>query len=140
MCLMTKQHRLIKADKDIIVYKILRRTKTGLYTTIYTETPIPTLEVKGDAPFKAIENVIFRHYHGYYCISEGVIHTFATLDAALKEKTLFLDKTEYEIFRCVIPKGTMYVMGIRNDCASEEIVFKKRISNFRIKVYKLFNL
>lgn len=46
-------------------------------------------------------------------VSEGVIHTFKNLNDALKELKFFMSisTSEFKLYKCIIPRGTLYYTG-----------------------------
>lgn len=100
MCLELLSEKLV-AKEDIICYKIVRKRGNELYT-LYQE-----VEIKPGI-FKATGILSKNRGARRKTVGEGVIHTFAKYDQALDkrggENTL--------IYKCVIPKGTSYYIGL----------------------------
>lgn len=100
MCLELLSEKLV-AKEDIICYKIVRKRGNKLYT-LYQE-----VEIKPGI-FKATGTLYEDHGDRRKTVGEGVIHTFAKYDQALDEK----DGKNTLIYKCVIPKGTNYYIGL----------------------------
>lgn len=138
MCLLSKTKHLEKAPCDIAVYKVL--CKNGLlYETPFTNTPIPTLEINGAAPFKAMGDIdiVYSDTISAFLLEKGLIHVCTDIWSALSTTSINGLKN-YDIFRCIIPKDTLYIQGLNQDCGAKEIVFKKKVSKFWLGVCKMF--
>lgn len=129
MCLFkdNKYHpndRPLIAEKDIVCYKQVDRCSCGLYKTPYTNTIIPTECIKNKVPFKAkiVNKFRFFCYHilgTTSIVGDGFIHVY--------------DYPPYQFgwmtFKCIIPKGTKYFIGLREDLAAKEIIFLEKVYN-----------
>ena len=100
MCLELLREKLV-AKEDIICYKIVRKRGNKLYT------PYQEVEIKPGI-FKATGTLSEDRGDRRKTVEEGVIHTFAKYDQALDEK----DGKNTLIYKCVIPKGTNYYIGL----------------------------
>nr|DAL02967.1 MAG TPA: hypothetical protein [Crassvirales sp.] len=100
MCLELLSEKLV-AKEDIICYKIVRKRGNKLYT------PYQEVEIKPGI-FKATGTLSEDRGDRRKTVGEGVIHTFAKYDQALDEK----DGKNTLIYKCVIPKGTNYYIGL----------------------------
>lgn len=61
---------------------------------------------------------IWRHVFGFgKRVEDGFIHTFQEDDGYRM----------YEVFKCIIPKGTEYFIGTEKDYASERIIFLEKV-------------
>jgi hypothetical protein len=140
MCLVTNNPIPKVADKNIPVWKVVKRVEMPFfrlysYYSIYyssfkiglsdhfplTVTPrelSPTIEIP--------ENN--KHT---YCVTSGVIHVLSNKNAA--EKLLRMEKSPYlwssihhfAILKGYIPIGTSYFEGDSNDLAATKIIFEK---------------
>lgn len=137
MCLTTVQTRWLRAKEDIVCYKLLDRDKfynpiyalyvKGIteYQTPFRGTPINNEVLEGKKYFRAKGWSTFEPGLGGYHITEGAIHACATEEKAW-------DYYKYgsmgnSIFKCIIPKGTRYAVGIDDDICAKKIKFIKRI-------------
>lgn len=100
MCLELLSEKLV-AKEDIICYKIVRKRGDELYT------PYQEVKIKPGI-FKATGTLSEDCGDRRKTVGEGVIHTFAKYDQALDEK----DGKNTLIYKCVIPKGTNYYIGL----------------------------
>ena len=121
MCLYKdkKKHpfnRPLVADKDIVCFKQLQiNWITNDYRTPCTYSRVPIECLKKKIPFKAeIFNkfrFIWRHILGFSnVVTGGFIHSHV-----YNPSSSFL----YDTFKCIIPKGTKYFIGVDHDYASE---------------------
>lgn len=100
MCLELLSKKLV-AKEDIVCYKMLIKRGNELYT--------PYLEVKiKPGIFKATGTLSEDYGTRRKTVGEGVIHTFAKYDQARDEK----GRKNTLIYKCVIPKGTNYYIGL----------------------------
>ena len=150
MCLKIKHGSgLNRAKEDIICYKVVRVDvrhtailSKEIFLTPYQETPISNEVINGRKPFIAKdykgeeinEEALFEMEKPVLdTISGCAIHTFATKNGAKTEATeirdiFILDK--FCVYKCIIPKGTLYYEGIydhKKSFASHKIVFKERV-------------
>lgn len=134
MCLIKdKKHhpfnRPLVADEDIVCYKVLFQyfiDSPYILRTPYQLQPV-RIQVYLDyqIPFTAWDEYEFRsfwrHKLGFSRVVEsGFIHTYRD------NHSTPLGKKEL-VFKCIIPKGTKYFIGVDNDYASERIIFLEEI-------------
>ena len=140
MCLWIKNNKMRVASKDIVCYKTLSLTDCGSYETSYLGTRVPESVIDGSEPFVARGNILVKARSNYvkvkekdvkynYVTSGGLIHTFAKLKDPRKVNK---DFGFYDtIFKCVIPKGTKYYVGLFDgdykSYASERIMFVEKV-------------
>ena len=139
MCLKVVSNVPLKAEKDIVCYKILMDHKnedeTGYlknnptmssYTSPFYNYHISKQVLSGKALMRPKESwpVSKEIRDGYedgwtlakgykYSINEGAIHVMALLEEAKDYAdwiSIYFDKT-CQIFKCVIPAGTQYYFG-----------------------------
>lgn len=135
MCLSVGHNLVLVATEDITCYKIVVCDDKGRWCTAYKHTQLSEEQLSGKKPFYAdgvfVNNIfitIDRKVEG------GAIHTFFDVkDAAYHaEHKNFPDFGVYEghVYRCIIPKGTIYIEGFYGgdkSYASKEIIFKEKI-------------
>lgn len=132
MCLYSK-NKLREAKRDIKCYKVLKYFRRLNYLrTPFAKFPVDiTKKLKAEGLDSVIldENKIFIY-------GEGYIHTYKNIGDALScmdhlNFTKPNSDIEYKIYKCIIPKGTLYVKGnaynTRTSYASKEIKFIKEI-------------
>ena len=113
MCLVIKQlESKIEpkiADKDIICYKLVKRTKTkGIYESSFQgfEYVIRQLYTNNlDIRF-ANKSIKRYFYTGFYKIEEGMFHSYANCSHSALNHAL-----DEFIVKCIIPKGAYYYKG-----------------------------
>ena len=110
MCLYINNLKPKIADKDIICYKFVERTKTkGIYKSIYAgfEYIIRQLYTN-NINIKDIDNIT------HFCldipipmiyIGEGMFHSYTNTSYSLKSDP------QYAMLKCIIPKGAYYYKG-----------------------------
>ena len=108
MCLVTTQLEPKIADKDIICYKLVVRTKIkGVYKSSfqgfeYIIRQLYTNNIKIEFSYKLIKpETIF----GYF-IEEGMFHSYADY-----LPTMSVIASNYVVLKCIIPKGAYYFDG-----------------------------
>ena len=117
-----RHNRPLIAEKDIVCYKKLQPVGDNIYITPVLDIRVPIECVQDKVPFEAtIFNkigFIWRHVLGFSALVEGgFIHTFQ------RDNGYRL----YEVFKCIIPKGTKYFVGKEDDYASERIIFLEKL-------------
>jgi hypothetical protein len=141
MCL-RKPETPVRADKDIICYKLLSRRVNSdgkeEWRTPYMFTPISEEQIKGKKPFQA--NGVFDTFivSNTDDIEGGAIHTYCfEYEAGYDLFNLKVNDNDYEydyhLFECIIPKGTLFISGKYGDStidcyASKSIIIKKQIA------------
>ena len=121
MCLSLNEKRLPSvAEHDIICYKVLQFRKQAhwyFYETPYAEMLVSDRIISGEKNLKPWPEI--RITGPMQNISQGFIHTYANLEHAklqqawLSEKQAWLNEIirAYDIFKCIIPKGTKFYDG-----------------------------
>jgi len=123
------------------IKKFFKRLRRSRYFTPYQQKRITNSVIKGNENLIAEGNEVIEDprysWNNTYSVSEGFIHSFRGLSVILKHfenASLFMsrDDKSYELYKCVIPKGTTYISGVDNDgvtCyASKEIKFVEKIA------------
>jgi len=128
MCLYSSKENANIAEEDIVCYKVLYQPYIFVkhYLTPYQYIEISNDIIDGKSYFiaKGEGNVIYDDKSRKYLVTDGYIHTYANLNMA--EESLYLT-ANMVIFKCIIPKGTKFYVGWREDYASEKIKFIKKI-------------
>lgn len=129
MCLYTKQICPLRARKDIVCYKKFYVWHSSLetiykfYRIVKPEKDRPTL--MDDTNFRScVFQSAWRRSKGVrYEIWGGMIHAFRTKPALRTDECRF---PRTGIYKCIIPKGTLYYVGIDNDiCAKQMLVVEE---------------
>ena len=154
MCLIPDTITYLKADHDMVCWKIIEHISDG--TTETTVTPYAFAEVtkdilNGEKPFcpdkdetSRLDNQMkdWDDFAKVRPVAEGLIHTY--MDAwetcgSLTQNTSFIGTKDrgklcvaISLWKCVIPKGTEYLCGKTNySYASKAIVFKEKALEIR---------
>lgn len=124
MCLVTNTSIPTILDKDLVVYKVLYKSRNGIYSKYqdyrYDVGKIYHDEEIGIEPSYVMGQTIPDEY----CVYEAY-HACTTLDSA---KVHLNDVRKCNIYKCVIPKGSKVFYD--KDCpeiASDTIIIKRRL-------------
>ena len=144
MCLYIKDTKTQIARNDITCYKVMMKRRNGAVCTPFKLShPSPDV-LSGYANFKAsrtnisanklIESInvnswFYKHNTDYTSqVGEGFIHTYMFASHAVEDMGIeCFARKDYLLYKCVIPKGTEYVVGDNGSypCyASREIKFE----------------
>lgn len=112
MCLVIGRCGKIKeSTEDITCYKILEKTKKG-FITPYRMVPVDVeskiMRAEGEIKeYTEFDEEVKK-------VSKGVIHTFKNLDDAYRELEFFMatSTSEFKVYECIIPRGTLYYTGV----------------------------
>lgn len=144
MCLEIKPGSCLnRAKEDVICYKVVRLEVNETISTPYQTALISNEVINGEKPFiaqnnrgKELTEEAFEIQYQDYCWSRvygNAIHTFATKNGAKTEATelrAFLPGHKYRVYKCIIPKDTLYYEGDfegKKSFASQKIVFKEAV-------------
>ena len=110
MCLVTIQLEPKIADKDIICYKLVERTKIkGIYKSNYQgfEYIIRQLYTNNlDIRF-ANKSMKYYFYKNFYKIEEGMFHSYVSY----LYPAILRPLPNHTLLKCIIPKGAYYFKG-----------------------------
>ena len=116
MCLVIKKLESKIADKDIICYKLVKRTKTkGIYESSFQgfEYVIRQLYTNNlDIRF-ANKRIKRYFYKCFYKIKEGMFHSYKSNPYPTLNTSSY-----YVLLKCIIPKGAYYFEGYFGNCPS----------------------
>lgn len=124
MCLSKKSYIPRIALRDMTVYKtILRESSDGKYKSLFMEAPV-RLNQSYTGKFKKFSN-IFRSLFSRF-VMDGFIHSYTSISCARVSKMLhtyhYVLSTPV-IVECLIPKGTIYFIGKRDEIASRKLKY-----------------
>ena len=113
MCLVTIQLEPKIADKDIICYKLVERTKIkGVYKSNYQGFEYIIRQLYTNNLDIRFANKSMKHYFykGFYKIEEGMVHSYVShlYPAILRPLP------NHTLLKCIIPKGAYYFKGDHN--------------------------
>ena len=138
MCLIAEDKDYIRAAEDICCYKlVVRYCLYNCYRTPIQKYLLPSsLKNYEQEDFDDVSSykLHFKNLDRYF-ITRGVIHSFAKLKDARYLKSYAFCNTKcakYEIWKCIIPEGTMYYKGItessKDGYASKKLKYLYKIS------------
>ena len=109
MCLFINQLEPKIADKDIVCYKFVERTKIkGIYKSSFQgfEYIIRQLYTN-NLDIRFADKIIKRFYKCFYMIEEGMFHSYVShlYPAILRPLP------NHTLLKCIIPKGAYYFKG-----------------------------
>lgn len=117
MCLYTKCKKPKKAEKNIIVYKVLYKNGTSPYRGFCYNLK-NTYETNMRIVKSLFSNGLYVH--------EG-FHAFLSKKISRKSD-LFKYRTGTKIFKCIIPKyGEYYISSDNTKIVSDSIIIKRRL-------------
>lgn len=119
MCLITKHPAQVQtAKEDIVVYKLVEELKNSLnssITSLYGPFQWIKYGIVENLPFSVREDDKFHIELNSCdleedCVTKGGFHTFKNLQDAIVCNKRW--KSEFAIYKCIIPRGTQYIEGI----------------------------
>lgn len=114
-----------KAETDIVCYKRIVETARG-YETPYRHAVIPPECFKSGMEYTATGEIDIEESNLQNKVKGGMIHTYG-----YKHSAVSLMIPNEEVWVCVIPKGTEYVLGFDSNAelsyASKAIRFLNRV-------------
>ena len=117
MCLFINYLEPKIADKDIVCYKLVKRTKIkGIYKSSFQgfEYIIRQLYTNNlDIRF-ANKSIKRYFYTGFYKIEEGMFHSYENH----LYPVILSPLPNCALLKCIIPKGAYYFEGYFDDCPS----------------------
>ena len=117
MCLVIKQLEPKIANKDIICYKLVKRTKIkGIYKSSFQgfEYIIRQLYTNNlDIRF-ANKSIKRSFYKRFYIIEEGMFHSYTSN----LYPVILSPLPNCALLKCIIPEGAYYFEGYFDDCPS----------------------
>lgn len=118
MCWVSKRRpKLLIAKKDRVCYKMLTKTLRSPHRNYQYCFDIPNTVIDLQTEICYDE---FRCYRGY--------HSYASLeDALLKYKLLKIFDPSIYLFKCIIPKGSQYLINRWQEIVSSNIIITNKI-------------
>ena len=102
------------ADKDIVCYKIVEKTKIkGIYTSCFQEFEYIIRRLYTNNISIKFSNSVIKHFKTHYrryYIEEDMFHSYMTLSYSLQKSIQLLYNGV--ILKCIIPKGAYYYIGM----------------------------
>ena len=115
MCLVTKQLEPKIADKDIVCYKLVKRTKIkGVYKSSFQGFEYVIRQLYTDNIDISFVNKIKKHFYKcFYIIEEGMFHSYASNLYPILSPLPWC-----ALLKCIIPKGAYYFEGYFDESPS----------------------
>lgn len=120
MCLETCNKNPYTANKNIVVYKILLKSFFKEIVSPYWGF-VYKLRTLYSTPLSVRQSL---HSNKLYLIEAG-LHAYTSIDKAKKEIVYF---TRASIYRCIIPKGSLYYINEKdNEIISNQLIVKRKL-------------
>ena len=113
--------------KIVCVSKLYPWGTQEVIKTPFQDTNIPDDVINGKNYFRAEGNIcVIKHgISKTRSIYGGVIHAYRDKDTAKNEA--WPRSTGKVVYKCIIPKGTRYMIGVFSDICAKKIKFVERI-------------
>lgn len=131
MCLYTKQICPLKARNDIVCYKkfyvwhSFLETIYKFYKIVKPKENYPTLMDDTDVRSCVFRSTWRKNKGSKYEIWGGMIHAFRTKPALSAKECRF---PRIGVYKCIIPKGTLYYVGIDNDICAKKMLIVEEVN------------
>ena len=116
MCLLINQLEPKIADKDIVCYKLVKRTKIkGIYKSNFQRFEYVIRQLyTNNLDIRFANKIIKRHFYKcFYRIDENMFHSYASNLYPILSPLPWC-----ALLKCIIPKGAYYFEGYFDDCPS----------------------
>lgn len=145
MCLIVQSREPKIAEEDIICYKLVKYWEDAdVYVSPLQHFPIASSRKiigfiqKDDSDYSRVYPGIITRKTLDYNVGGGFLHTFMYLKSAKYIISKVSNKSEYRIFKCIVPKGVKYYEGYSKSTlcgniinveglASKELIYKEEI-------------
>ena len=117
MCLVTTQLEPKIADKDIVCYKLVKRTKIkGIYKSNFQRFEYVIRQLyTNNLDIRFVNKNIKRYFYtGFYKIEEGMFHSYVSH----LYPVILSPLPNCALLKCIIPKGAYYYEGYFGDSLS----------------------
>ena len=114
MCLYTKQTEPEIAKEDIVCYKyygVLKECGRTKLMSPYRGAPAPDLNEVAHTDLDETSKVFCRGNTNYNIVDKG-FHSFKNFDDIKEELTYIGEMADIIVFKCIIPKGSKFYLGI----------------------------
>ena len=112
MCLDINHLKPKIADKDIVCYKLVKRTKIkGIYKSNFQRFQYVIRKLyTNNVDIRFAKKSIQRYFYtGFYKIEEGMFHSYTSSMYPILGPSSY-----YTLLKCIIPKGAYYFEGLFN--------------------------
>lgn len=138
----SKQSKVLRAKRDIIVYKIGTVADKNTFIPYFIGSFIYTTDIKYRTSLNFESNIITVGYHGYINIMLTMTASTpvsAVIQKNTKDRPLIsiyptINETLY-LGKFIVPKGAIYCVNERNEIVSNQIIYTGQYSN----VWRIFD-
>lgn len=138
----SKQSKVLRAKRDIVVYKIGTVADKNTFIPYFIDSFIYTTDIKYRTSLNFGSNIITVGYHGYINIMLTMAASTpvsAVIQKNTKDRPLIsiyptINETLY-LGKFIVPKGAIYCVNERNEIVSNQIIYTGQYSN----VWRVFD-
>lgn len=140
----TEESKVLKAKRDIVVYKIGIVADENTFIPYFISNFIYTTDFIYQISPNFKRNIIAKGFHGYINIALTVNVATAPVSAIIQKNTK--DRPTIGIYpmineslylgKFIVPKGTIYCVNERNEIVSNQIIYTGQYSN----VWRVFDI
>ena len=131
----SKQSKVLRAKKDIVVYKIGTVADKNTFIPYFVNSFIYTTDIKYQTSPDFKSNIMVVGYHGYIniVITSSVIPISVAIQKNTKDKPVIsIYPSNYEplyLGKFIVPKGAIYCVNKLNEIISNEMIYTGQYSS-----------
>ena len=131
----SKQSKVLRARRDIVVYKIGTVADKNTFVPYFVNSFIYTTDIKYQASPDFKSNIMVVGYHGYIniVITSSVIPISVAIQKNTKDKPVIsIYPSNYEplyLGKFIVPKGAIYCVNELNEIISNEMIYTGQYSS-----------
>ena len=139
----SKQSKVLRAKRDIVVYKIGTVADKNTFVPYFVNSFIYTTDIKYQTSPDFRSNLMIVGYHGYINIALTIAALTSPVSAVIQKNTK--DRPTISIYptinetlylgKFIVPKGAIYCVDKLNEIISNQIIYTGQYSN----VWRLFD-
>ena len=139
----SKQSKVLRAKRDIVVYKIGTVADKNTFVPYFVNSFIYTTDIKYQTSPDFRSNLMIVGYHGYINIALTIAALTSPVSAVIQKNTK--DRPTISIYptinetlylgKFIVPKGAIYCVNKLNEIISNQIIYTGQYSN----VWRLFD-
>ena len=139
----SKQSKVLRAKRDIVVYKIGTVADKNTFVPYFVNSFIYTTDIKYQTSPDFRSNLMVVGYHGYINIALTIAALTSPVSAVIQKNTK--DRPTISIYptinetlylgKFIVPKGAIYCVNKLNEIISNQIIYTGQYSN----VWRLFD-
>ena len=137
----SKQSKVLRAKRDIVVYKIGTVADKNTFVPYFVNSFIYTTDIKYQTSPDFKSNIMVVGYHGYIniIITSSSVPISVAIQKNTKDKPVIsIYPSNYEplyLGKFIVPKGAIYCVNELNEIISNQIIYTGQYSN----VWRLFD-